>query len=35
MISYVECEMRNPTSETLLRIAAALKIDHAEVLLGA
>jgi transcriptional regulator with XRE-family HTH domain len=27
MISYVEREMRNPTLETLLRIAAAIQID--------
>ena len=32
MVSYVEREMRNPTLETLLRIAAALKIDLAKVL---
>jgi transcriptional regulator with XRE-family HTH domain len=32
MISYVEREMRNPTLETLLRIAAALEIDLAKVL---
>lgn len=35
MVSYVERDMRNPTLETLLRIAAALKIDLAEVLLRA
>lgn len=27
MVSYVEREMRNPTLETLLRIAAAMEID--------
>jgi transcriptional regulator with XRE-family HTH domain len=32
MVSYVEREMRNPTLETLLRIAAALEIDFTEVL---
>ena len=32
MVSYVEREMRNPTLETLLRIAAALEVDFAEVL---
>jgi len=32
MVSYVEREMRNPTLETLLRIAAALEIDLAEIL---
>ena len=32
MVSYVEREMRNPTLETLLRIAAALKIDFAKLL---
>jgi len=32
MVSYVEREMRNPTLETLLRMAAALEIDLAEVL---
>ena len=32
MVSYVEREMRSPTLETLLRIAAALKIDLAKVL---
>jgi DNA-binding XRE family transcriptional regulator len=32
MVSYVEREMRNPTLETLLRIAAAMKIDLAKVL---
>ena len=32
MVSYVEREMRNPTLETLLRIAVALEIDLAKVL---
>lgn len=32
MVSYVEREMRNPTLETVLRIAAALEIDLAKVL---
>ena len=32
MVSYVEREMRNPTLETLLRIAAALEIDLVQVL---
>lgn len=32
MVSYVEREMRNPTLETVLRIAAALEIDLAQVL---
>lgn len=32
MVSYVEREMRNPTLETLLRIAAAIGVDLAEVL---
>ena len=32
MVSYVEREMRNPTLETLLRIAAAIEIDLAAVL---
>jgi len=32
MISYVEREMRNPTLETLLRMAAAIEVDLAEVL---
>jgi transcriptional regulator with XRE-family HTH domain len=32
MVSYVERSMRNPTLETLLRIAAALNIDFAEVI---
>jgi ribosome-binding protein aMBF1 (putative translation factor) len=35
MVSYVEREMRNPTLETLLRIAAALKIDLTKVLQAA
>lgn len=32
MVSYVEREMRNPTLETLLRIATALEINLAEIL---
>ena len=32
MVSYVEREMRTPTLETLLRIAAALEIDFVQVL---
>lgn len=32
MVSYVEREMRNPTLETVLRIAAALEIDLAKVI---
>ncbi len=32
MVSYVERGMRNPTLETLLRIAAAMEIDLAEIL---
>ena len=32
MVSYVEREMRNPTLETLLRIAAALQIDLSQIL---
>ena len=32
MVSYVEREMRNPTLETLLRIAAAMKVDMVKVL---
>jgi DNA-binding XRE family transcriptional regulator len=32
MVSYVEREMRNPTLESLLRIAAALEIDLANVI---
>lgn len=32
MVSYVERGMRNPTLETLLRIAAAMEIDLARVL---
>jgi transcriptional regulator with XRE-family HTH domain len=35
MVSYVEREMRNPTLETVLRIAAALEIDLAKVLMVA
>ena len=32
MVSYVEREMRNPTLETLLRIAAAMEINLAEII---
>jgi transcriptional regulator with XRE-family HTH domain len=32
MVSYVEREMRNPTLETLLRMAAAIQVDLAKVL---
>lgn len=32
MVSYVERQMRNPTLETLLRIAAALEVDLHDVL---
>ena len=32
MVSYVEREMRNPTLETLLRIAAAIGVDLVDVL---
>jgi transcriptional regulator with XRE-family HTH domain len=32
MVSYVERQMRNPTLETLLRIAAALEIDFVDVM---
>jgi transcriptional regulator with XRE-family HTH domain len=32
MVSYVEREMRNPTLETLLRIAAAIEIDLPKVI---
>ena len=32
MVSYVEREMRNPTLETLLRIAAAIGIDLVAIL---
>jgi len=32
MVSYVEREMRNPTLETLLRIAGALDVDLAQIL---
>jgi transcriptional regulator with XRE-family HTH domain len=35
MVSYVEREMRNPTLETLLRIAAALEVDLVEVIRAA
>jgi transcriptional regulator with XRE-family HTH domain len=32
MISHVEHELRNPTVDTLLRIAAVLKVDASEIL---
>jgi transcriptional regulator with XRE-family HTH domain len=32
MVSYVERGMRNPTLETLLRMAAAMDIDFAQVM---
>ena len=32
MISFVERELRNPTLDTLLRIAHVLEVDLAEVL---
>ena len=32
MVSYVERGMRNPTLETLLRLAAALEVDLAAVI---
>lgn len=32
MVSFVEKEMRNPTLDTLLRIAAALEIDITKVI---
>ena len=32
MVSYIEREMRNPTLDTLLRMAEALKLDPAELL---
>lgn len=32
MVSYVEREMRNPTLETLLRMANALNIDLAKII---
>jgi transcriptional regulator with XRE-family HTH domain len=32
MVSYVEREMRTPTLETLLRMAAALKINLAKAI---
>jgi transcriptional regulator with XRE-family HTH domain len=35
MVSYVEREMRNPTLETLLRIASALEIDLSKVIQSA
>ncbi len=35
MVSYVERELRNPTLDTLLRLAAALKVSLSEVLAAA
>jgi transcriptional regulator with XRE-family HTH domain len=32
MVSYVERELRNPTLETLLRMAAAMDVDLSDVL---
>ncbi len=32
MVSYVEREMRNPTLETLLRIATAMEVDLSKVI---
>jgi transcriptional regulator with XRE-family HTH domain len=32
MVSFVEKETRNPTLDTLLRIAAALEIDPAKII---
>jgi transcriptional regulator with XRE-family HTH domain len=32
MISYVEREMRNPTLETVLRIAEALEVDLSDLI---
>jgi transcriptional regulator with XRE-family HTH domain len=32
MVSYVERGMRNPTLETVLRIAAAIGVDFVEVI---
>jgi transcriptional regulator with XRE-family HTH domain len=32
MVSYVEREMRNPSLDTMLRMAAALEIDLGNVL---
>jgi transcriptional regulator with XRE-family HTH domain len=32
MVSYVERGMRNPTLETVLRIAAAIEIDIADIM---
>jgi len=32
MVSYVEREMRNPTLETLLRMAAAIEVDFSKVM---
>jgi transcriptional regulator with XRE-family HTH domain len=32
MISFIEHELRNPTLDTLLRIAAVLEVDLAQIL---
>lgn len=32
MISFVEHELRNPTLDTLLRLAAVLKVDLADII---
>jgi len=32
MVSYVERELRNPTLETILRIAAAIEVDVVQVM---
>jgi transcriptional regulator with XRE-family HTH domain len=32
MVSYVERELRNPTLETVLRIAAAIEVDIVQVM---
>ena len=35
MISYVERDMRSPTLDTLLRIAAVLNVDLSEIIRSA
>lgn len=35
MVSYVERGLRNPTLDTLLRMAAAMKLDLAELVAAA
>ena len=32
MISFIEHELRNPTLDTLLRVAAVLKVDLADII---